>query len=670
MANETTKVVLDLDNAEFVSKMRETMGLMDEFGRAESLANLAAKLGELGAIAAVLYVSFQALKTAIDFVEQAEQIKQVNAAFEAMSESAGLAADVLKNQLLKAVDGLASDTDVLQAANKALASMGDNAAKLPQIMEIARKATALFGGDLLGNFENINAALAAGNVRMLRHYGIIVDVDAATKKYANSLGIGTEYLNQAGRRQAVFNEALEQAGNKFKDVDVNLTQTANSFQRLWSGVKEVGEAIAIMWESFAGPTVRTFVSAIAHDMHMIAASMKVASSHGEEQADAKKKLLEDQVSSLKQILETTNKVTDPGLYERYAGMLSKAENQLQRINDQEERALQLKMKQEGASGKQAKDKTPVAASKEDLDKIIEARRKFENDILTLRKERQKAEEGIETDDFDLTILHTQEELRIEDAAEQKKVEIKKLYDGDAKTKGIINAQQYANAVEEIEKKKVADLKVINQKYDEDRLQALKNLQKQNQYTAQGFATGWQKSAAQATLDNKNFGAMGEKTFSAVSKNAANAFKAMGDGSKTAGEAMKGFMFGALGDIATAKGEVMLADGIGSFNPIQIAEGGVLLALGSMLSSMGTSTGSSVSAGGGGGSSGGSASAASTGDTATAQSLTPAAAAQKKTVTVQIMGHYFETEQTRTKMMDLIRQSGDFTDFNLKQIGQP
>lgn len=42
---------------------------------------------------------------------------------------------------------------------------------------------------------------------------------------------------------------------------------------------------------------------------------------------------------------------------------------------------------------------------------------------------------------------------------------------------------------------------------------------------------------------------------------------------------------------------------------------------------------------------------------------------KKAVTLQIQGNYYETEQTRTRLMEMIREVGDFTDFNLKQVGK-
>ena len=43
--------------------------------------------------------------------------------------------------------------------------------------------------------------------------------------------------------------------------------------------------------------------------------------------------------------------------------------------------------------------------------------------------------------------------------------------------------------------------------------------------------------------------------------------------------------------------------------------------------------------------------------------------QKKVVTLSVQGNYFETEQTKSRLIDLIREGTDATDFKYVQIGQ-
>ena len=160
---------------------------------------------------------------------------------------------------------------------------------------------------------------------------------------------------------------------------------------------------------------------------------------------------------------------------------------------------------------------------------------------------------------------------------------------------------------------------------------------------------------------------GEITFNSFKTRSVEAFKAMGDGSKSGADAVKGFMLGSLGDIAMEYGTFHLINGAATYNFVEVAEGGALIALGAALQSMGSSSGSSSSSASSGGGGGG---AGPAGISDPGSPATPAPqAAQTKSLTVAISGNIFETDQTRTRMMDMIRQAGDFTDFNLKQIGQ-
>jgi hypothetical protein len=231
---------------------------------------------------------------------------------------------------------------------------------------------------------------------------------------------------------------------------------------------------------------------------------------------------------------------------------------------------------------------------------------------------------------------------------------------------LITEEQYAAAVKNIQKKLGSDIQQIRDKQNTDEVTALKNLEAQNLKTSVGFEAAWHKNGAQAAQDIQNMGKMGDMSFNALDKSAVAAFQSIGNGSQNAAQALQSAMFGAIGSIATQMGEYLILAGIGTYDPIQIAEGGLLVALGSALSSMGSGSQSAPSSSGGGG---GGALTASTGSTAGSASQAPTPQAQQqKSLTVAINGNIFETDQTRTRLMDMIRQSQDMTDFSLKNIG--
>lgn len=184
------------------------------------------------------------LKSVMDLTFLTERNDQIANSFEVIAQSAGLAGDSLKQGLLAATNGLADDDDVLRAANKSIIELGSNANRIPEIMEIARRSTALFGTDLIQNFENLSQALASGNTRALRNIGLVIDADSAQQKYAASLGVTVAQLSDAGKKQAITNAALEQAKIKFAGVDESSTKATQGFERLKVSAGNLFESFA------------------------------------------------------------------------------------------------------------------------------------------------------------------------------------------------------------------------------------------------------------------------------------------------------------------------------------------------------------------------------------------------------------------------------------------
>lgn len=668
--DNVTKVVLDLDNEDFVTKMQDALGLLGGLGETDGIEKLATTLGNIAEIAGVIGAAFLAFKTAIDLSEQAEKIEQINKSFEMLATSAGLSASVLKEQLVPAAHGLASETEILQSANKAIISMGANASQLPQIMELARKATSVFGGDLLTNFENLSRGMALGNARMLRQYGIIVDTTTAHQKYAETLGVGVQYLSQAGQHQAIFNAAMEQASVKFKDVDTNITETSNNMKKISTALTEIKEAAALAWEALAGDRVKKITGEIADAVHGLAVNIQAAFGHGEAASAARKESLEREIAQYQQLVKSTNAAFNPGQAAEYAKHLADMEAKLERINAQEEKSMQLQMHKAQAGSGEAS--TGAGTSQKDVqnsminnEKLRQDRIKFQGEILKIQQAAEKDTEKVATSEKEFAELRTNEIVTIQQQAAQKIGQL-----AVARQQGLITSdKQYESAKLALEKKADDDIRQIHVKADNDRVTAMKNLQAQNDKSAAGFAASWKKNTAMAAKSLQSMGQLGDAAFGSMSKNGVAMFESIGNGSETAGEAMKKFMFGSIGDVAIQEGTWRLLSSIWPPNPLGIAVGGGLIALGAALKSMGQSSGSSgpstsaASVGGGG------ATGTDTSQMAAAGSAPQPTATQQKSLSVVVQGNIFDTDQTRTRLMDMIRQAGDFTDFNLKQIGQ-
>lgn len=662
MADDSkTSVILDLDNSEFVEKLKESLGLLGQFGRGEGLDGLLESLKAIGEISGIIGAGFLAVKTAIDLTTEAEKIKQVEKSFDALADSVGLAGDALKNKLVAAAHGLVSETELLEAGNQAIVKMGENANKIPEIMELARKATVLTGGDLISNFNQLTSAISAGNVKMLRHYGIIIDATKAQDEYARSQGYSRDYLDDTGKRLAVMNAALEQGRQKFANIDESSLKATNSLKSIGVTFKELGEISALIWDKVAGSWVSDKLQNIAEWMgyikHSIESTWKVGNDLSKEHAE----YLQNNINELKLAIplweKTGNAIEVAEKKKQLAGM----EAELAKINDRNREAIEVEKKK---AAEAQKAEAAEGGKKKGIDyvKVEKDREKFNNDLIKLTQARVQSESKIIGTEAEAEELSRQEIIKIRTKQAQ---DIENL-DKQFLQKGVITKAQFQKAADEIHKKANADVQKADMQLDQQRIQALKNYEAQNKNTAAGITAAWHTQSRQAEMNFKDMSKLGNQTFNTLKTNSVSAFEAIGNGSKSAGDAMKGFFFGSIGDTAIAQGTEMLMSGVWPPNPIAIAGGGALIAFGAALKSQGTSSGSSVPSASGG--SGGSPSVSTTADQT--QQPTPSPTTPGQTVQINFAGHYFDSDNTRQRLVQMIQDASNATDFQFKTIGQP
>lgn len=614
-----TKFRLDLDNAEFVKKLLDSKQLVVEMGDSKNLEGLTRGLMEAGVVAGTLGVAFFAAKAALDAVFNAEEIKQVNAQFQMMATNSGVASEKLKTGMEAAAKGLIDENTLLKLTNQGLAELGTNAEKLPQVMELARKVTAVFGGDLSQRFSEISQAIASGQTRMLKHIGLTVDATAAQKAYAAQLGITVDQMTESDKQASLMNAVLEKGGDSFKGVNVNITEAKNTWEQLKSTFIEIKDTISLVFEKYAGPVVRSFLK----DLSLTFAWLK-------------NQLVGETSQSIEQARQKA---------EEQAKEAAQKRKELEKDNADERRELG---KQQEATFQKEMAKIRISALKAE----------FEQTKEHWMTEAQYRAEIEQRNQEEISEIHRKAEIQIQELEAKRSA-------------GKLTSAQYAKLAEAIETD--ANIEAHNKKMElveeeKKKLQEFYNWQMQyGKNAAIQTEAGWKQASLDMINSLQKSSNIGSVAFKSLEKQSVAAFKAMGDGSKSAGEALKGALFGSLADIAEAKGEYHIAEGLASMNPLEFAEGGVLVALagflrsqaGSSSSSSGSSGASSAGGGGGGG------------PTAAAQDTTKPTpdVQQKKTLTVNFQGPVFDTDATRTRLVELIRESSDYTDFNILKVGQ-
>lgn len=178
-----------------------------------------------------------------------------------------------------------------------------------------------------------------------------------------------------------------------------------------------------------------------------------------------------------------------------------------------------------------------------------------------------------------------------------------------------------------------------------------------------FAAGFHSTTKKAGEDILNFAKIGARAADTLGSHMSNAFIAVGAGADSMGQAMKKAAIGALADIAAAEGKTLLIAGLNPFKAYLLPIGASLLALSGALRA-------SVGGGGsaGGGAAGGGGGFAPAPSFAVEETSIEDEELKRKFVTIQIMGDYFETEETKNRLVELIREAADATDFKIQSVG--
>lgn len=675
MATETQLLKLDLDTKDFIEKTSEADAKLGQIGDPSKLTGLIDGLASVTKVLGVIGTIGLAAKAALDLSLEAENVRLVNQQFEILTRNAGLAGSTLKDSLTQIADGLVDDTDLLKAANAAVVQLGGNAERLPEIFGLAKSVTTAFGGDILDNFSRLNEAVATGNLRGLRQYGLIVDQDLALRNYARTVGTTVDALSEQERRSAILNAILERGKTALAGVSDEVAVNTNAWTRLNVALGQLKESAAIAFDRVFGGVIKaeiTGFTAIANDLTRF---LTAKFGSGPEAARAQFERLTEQINaSGANVFDLQTKIeTLSARYGEGAKYLSDYTEAVRLLAFEEERLKGLRAQAaelKGVAGggpeetAQASADRTIAVDEEAAARRLEVASKFEADLYNLQLNRVNQEVQVATSIEEVDRLQNERRVLMSQLVLEKEQQAQA-----AVLEGKMTADQAEAQSVELRKALVADLRSVEMRAEDERLRALQNFAAVSANTASGFVAGFKAASANASRDVGNFSKLGQTAFNSFSANAANAFMELGKGTKSATEVMKSFFLNALADIAQSQGSIMLAN---IYNPAGMAAGAGLLVLAGLLRAM---------AGGGGGSSAlGSAtvSAGNSGGFGTGGTMAPAVdvaqpsleeSRRRREVQLVIQGNYFDTEATNRRLMEMIRSETDATGFSYVQIGQ-
>lgn len=581
------------------------------------IEDLAGNIGKFGIAAAGVGATLFLLKKGLDFSVQGEQILAINNQFDMLARSAGVVPDKLREGLNKASDGLLGMEAILKSANSMLINMGDSAARLPEVLQLARKVTAVLGGDLQERFSGIVSAIESGNAKALKAQGIIIDADKAMRDYAGRLGLASSELNQAQKQQAILNAALQEGEKKFRDVQTSIQPVHDRIAQIRT---DMGDIVDNFKRSVAeSGTFLSILKGIQFYTNMAAKGVgKAMESKVGEQIE---ELIRER-TKIEALLQGEGK-KDDSIFG-----FGKLQSRLNIINKQ---IQELGGKTQATEGFVLLSNKKLEKSEESLAGSTLLRRDAQQEALyqsrLLSIESQKLQSSIDGNSAEInrTALLTNEWDR--------RQALLSLY----KSKEVLLEQDHANKLRELELQRQGSAIQTTTEYENRKLQITNafavlnralDLERQKalmEYTATATAgiTGFEAAFAgmEEVLDGAkaaakdfaisaaaNFRNMGKQMFNTVGSGAAQAFAAFGKAIVDGGNALEAFansLLATMGQMAIQLGMQFILQGAaylyaGMANGVPLmAAGAALAAFGGIMSGFAGQASSSPSTSGGG-----------------------------------------------------------------------
>ena len=220
--------ILDTRN----KRLAKTNGLL-----AMAFATLRSKL-LLASFAMALFV-----RPLMSIIKNATKIDAMGRAFNTLSGGT-MKASIAMSQLQKATNNTMSQIDLLKQANNAMVlGVSKSSEEMAEMFDIAQRLGRALGQDTAMSVESLITGIGRQSRLMLDNIGIIVKAEEAYEAHAEALGVNTDELTDAQKKQAFFNATMESARAKVALLGKETLTSEDSIQEFASAMKDFGAAV-------------------------------------------------------------------------------------------------------------------------------------------------------------------------------------------------------------------------------------------------------------------------------------------------------------------------------------------------------------------------------------------------------------------------------------------
>lgn len=265
-AKNTSKKANDAFGAGDIFGTEKAFDLKNALGDVgDKVGELAGRFGKLGIAVGAVAASGVLLKEAFDLALEGEKLQQIQKSFDAIAMQVGVDSGEIRAGLEKASGGVADFDEVIKTAGIALAEFGDQADKLPQLLEVARAASLRFGGTVEDRFQQLVQSVSSGTTKSLRDIALFVDAGKEVEKFARANNVAADAISEAGKRQVILNAILRDSKTAYAGINLEADNLASASGRMKEAFKEAGDSIKESFAENLGPgfiTAMNFISSL------------------------------------------------------------------------------------------------------------------------------------------------------------------------------------------------------------------------------------------------------------------------------------------------------------------------------------------------------------------------------------------------------------------------
>lgn len=276
IANQANQAAAGLDRTSEANARlhRTTRGASNMQGnQTRAFAATANSAGGLVAAYATLMAHTFALTAAFGALQRASALDQLEQGLIAVGNAAGQNLPYVSERLQELTDGAITLKEAMEATALAT-SAGFSTTQLESLTRVAKGASLALGRDMGDALTRLVKGTAKLEPEILDELGIMVRLDEASQKYAESLGKTVGQLSRFEKQQAFLNATIEQGEKKFSMIFDNVD--AEPFAQLSASFRDLVKDITTFINKGAIPLIKflsNFPTAMVGGLLLFASSI-------------------------------------------------------------------------------------------------------------------------------------------------------------------------------------------------------------------------------------------------------------------------------------------------------------------------------------------------------------------------------------------------------------